>query len=500
MTVDAGTTIAGKYLVEKEIRKETMAILYAARDTSADRPVWLKVIHPHLVAQGKFVERFHREAEILTGLNLLQVPTILDYGVEGETHYIVTEPVAGRSLKDTLQRFSALEAEQALDYVRQTAECLSMVSLKGVVHRDIRPANIIVAPDGSVKIVNFGFAHSAESEGMTVTEMLGTPDYISPEQAEGSGVDIRSDIYSLGVTLYELLAGETPYHGTSQVEVVMKHLSAPIPSVRHVRPDVSAGVDGIIKRCMAKSADERYQTPAELIADIDRVLGRSPAEIPAEPAPFAAPPVEPAPFVPPPVKPAPVAAAPVNHIPEPAMNNYGLTSAQLRMRRGPLPGRSFPLAGEKAYVGRDQGNDIVIDDPEVSRRHAGISRGPSGYSIEDVGSTNGTFVNGVRITSPRALRDGDIIGLGQVVLAFEEAAEVGGDTVTDMPTAPPPLTHEAPPPPAYASPTPPAPATSAGGFGGAGWFLVGCGCVVLLIVIAVVALIATGIISLPASL
>jgi hypothetical protein len=484
MTVDAGTTIAGKYLVEKEIREEAMAILYAARDTSDDQPVWLKAIHPRLAAEGKFVERFRQEAEIMADLDLPQVPKVLDYGVEGGTHYIVTEPVPGRLLEDTLQQLGALEVEQALNYVQQTAECLHEVNMKGVVHRDIRPANIIVTPTGSVKIVNFGFARSAERKGITMTEMLGTPDYISPEQAEGSEVDIRSDIYSLGVTLYELLAGETPYHDPTQVGVVMKHISAPIPSVRHVRPDVPVEVDEIIKRCMAKSPDDRYQTPAELIADIRRSLGPPSAKRPAEPAPAKMP-----------------VTTPDYDQGVPAANNYGPAAAQLRMRRGPLPGRSFPVGGERTYIGRDLGNDIVIDDPEISRRHACITCGPSGYSIEDLGSTNGTFVNGIHITGLQALRDGDIIGLGQVVLAFEETMEVGGDTVTSAPPAPPPVDRRAPPSrPAYSPPPAAAPVVAPAEEGGeVRWFLIGCGCVVvavLLIAIAVAALIATGVIDL----
>jgi serine/threonine protein kinase len=285
MTLTAGTTVAGKYLVEKEIRKETMAMLYAAHDTVEDRPVWLKAIHPHLVARGKFVERFRREAEILAQLDLPQVPKVLDYGVEGQVHYIVMEQVVGSSLEDTLQRVGTLEVEQALNYVQQTAECLHLVNLKGVVHRDIRPANIIATPTGSVKIINFGLAQSAEGAGMTATEALGTPDYISPEQAEGGEVDIRSDLYSLGATLYELLAGEPPYRGASPMEVVMKHLSAPLPSLRHVRPDAPPEVDEIIRRCMAKKPGDRYQTPAELIADIRRLLGQPPIELPTKLSP-----------------------------------------------------------------------------------------------------------------------------------------------------------------------------------------------------------------------
>jgi hypothetical protein len=170
------------------------------------------------------------------------------------------------------------------------------------------------------------------------------------------------------------------------------------------------------------------------------------------------------------------------------INNYNTAPAQLRVRQGPLPGRSFPVAGEKAYIGRDLGSDIAIDDPEVSRRHACITRGPGGYSIEDLGSTNGTFVNGIRITGPQALRDGDIIGLGQVIVAFEETVETGGDTITGFPAAPP-VGRQAPPPQAHY-----APAESAEGESGALWFLVGCGCIivaVLLIAVAIAVLLAT---------
>jgi hypothetical protein len=181
------------------------------------------------------------------------------------------------------------------------------------------------------------------------------------------------------------------------------------------------------------------------------------------------------------------------------MNNYVPAAAQLRIRRGPLPGQSFPLAGENTYIGRDLSNEVVIDDPEVSRRHACITRGPGGYSIKDMGSTNGTFVNGIRIADSQALRDGDIVGLGQIVLAFEETAEAGGDTVTGIPVTPPPMARETLPPPAYSPPPPATPPAPAEGGGGVRWFLVGCGCVViavLLMATVVAILITTGTISL----
>jgi len=183
------------------------------------------------------------------------------------------------------------------------------------------------------------------------------------------------------------------------------------------------------------------------------------------------------------------------------MKDYDAVPARLRIRQGPLPGKTFPVAGEKTYIGRDLGNDIVIDDPEVSRRHACIVRQAGGYSIEDMGSTNGTFVNGVRITGltgkSQPLRDGDIIGLGQVILAFEETVEAGGDTIVSG-VAPPPPAY-APPHPAYAAPPPTTPSSSALGGGNARWFLLGCGCVFvafLSLVILIAVLIATGVIDL----
>jgi serine/threonine protein kinase len=334
MTLTAGTTIAGKYLVEKEIRKEKTALLYAARDTVGNRQVWLKAMHPDLVAQGKFVEQFRREAEILAQLDLPQVPKILDRGVEGQVHYIVTEQVAGSPLKDMLQRLGTLEVEQALNYVRQTAECLHLANLKGVVHRDICPANIIVTPTGGVKIINFGLLQSAEAEEINPLEMMDTPDYIAPEQAEGDEVDIRSDIYSLGATLYELLAGEPPYRGVNPMEVVMKHLSAPLPSLRHVRPDAPPEVDEIIRRCMAKKPGDRYQDPAELIADIRRLLGQSPIELPTELAPEVAAPTAP---------PAEVAAPP----PPPEAPPSPPPPAEVAPAPIPLPIEVEPTPGEK---------------------------------------------------------------------------------------------------------------------------------------------------------
>lgn len=458
MTLAAGTTIAARYLVEREIRKEPMAILYSARDTGDDRPIWLRIIPPGLVAEGEFVKRFRREVELLRELALPQIPKVLDYGVEGGNCYIVTEPVPGKSLEEMLQESGTLEVRRALEYVQQTAECLDEVGRKGVVHGDLRPANIIVNPNNNVRIVNFGLARSVEGNGITIPDAMTMLYYISPEQTEGVEPDVRSDIYALGVTLYEMLTGEVPYRGSSQTEIVMQHLNAQIPLPSKLCPDVPREVNEIVKRCLAKDPNDRYQTPQELVNAIRRFVVPSPLE-------------------------PPIAKTAVQ-----TMNNYNnLTPAQLRIRRGPLPGRSYTLFGEKTFIGRDLGNDFSIEDPEVSRRHACVTRKGKDYSIEDLGSTNGTFVNGIRVAGQQALHDGDIIGLGQIVLAYEETVEVSNDaTLTGIPAMAPPPAQ--PRPAEYAQPPTTGPTTAAEETPQVRWFLLGCGCVIVFVLVLAISL------------
>jgi len=281
-----GKTIANKYKIYEQIGEGTVAEVFMGRDLTTNRMVAIKIIRPHLVDEGKFLERFRREAKVLADFDSPYAVQVYDYGTDGETNFIVLELIQGRILSDIIKAEGPMDVDRALELIRQIAECLQAAQQKGIVHRDIKPANVMVTTDGLIKVMDFGFARGAISTGLTATDVLGTPSYISPEQADGKEVDTRTDIYSLGVSLYEMLTGEVPYKGDTAIDVVLAHMTAPIPSVCSLRPDVPGAVDKIIARCMAKEPRDRYQTAAELVRAIDAALGKHivPSPEPVRPA------------------------------------------------------------------------------------------------------------------------------------------------------------------------------------------------------------------------
>ncbi|MDH4135331.1 MAG: protein kinase [Anaerolineae bacterium] len=282
-----GTTIKGRYRIYDEVGEGAAGSVYLARDQEEARIVAVKVVHSHLTKDGQFMERFQREANILAELKEFESPHIVrlyEFGEEDGMIYIVTEFVEGRTLAEILAARRTLEVDQALVVARQVAECLEVTSRKNIVHRDLKPANLMITPEGTVKVMDFGIARSLMYTGLTSTGVLGTPYYISPEQAEGSkDLDARTDMYSLGVCLYQMLTGELPYTGSSPLELILQHVEAPIPSVRDKQPDVPLSVDEIIRKCMAKRIQDRYAIPADLIAAIDEALKGEVAEAVAKP-------------------------------------------------------------------------------------------------------------------------------------------------------------------------------------------------------------------------
>jgi serine/threonine protein kinase len=282
-----GKTIKGRYKIYDEVGEGAAGSVYLARDQEEARIVAVKVVHSHLTKDGQFMERFQREANILAELKEFESPHIVrlyEFGEEDGMVYIVTEFVEGRTLAEILAARRTLEVDEALVIAHQIAECLEVTSRKNIVHRDLKPANLMITPEGTVKVMDFGIARSLMYTGLTSTGVLGTPYYISPEQAEGSkGLDARTDIYSLGVCLYEMLTGELPYTGTSPLELILQHVEAPIPSVRDKQPDVPLSVDEIVRKCMAKKVQDRYATPTDLIAAIAEALKGEVAEAVAKP-------------------------------------------------------------------------------------------------------------------------------------------------------------------------------------------------------------------------
>ena len=282
-----GETIKGRYKIYDEVGEGAAGSVYLARDQEEARIVAIKVVHSHLTKDGQFMERFQREASILAELKEFESPHIVrlyEFGEEDGMVYIVIEFVEGRTLAEILAARGTLEVDEALVVTRQVAACLEVTNRKNIVHRDLKLANLMITPEGTVKVMDFGIARSLMYTGMTSTGVLGTPYYISPEQAEGrKNLDSRTDMYSLGVCLYQMLTGELPYVGESPMELILQHVEAPIPSVRNKRPDVPPSVDEIVRRCMAKKVEDRYATPADLIAALDRALKSEVAEAIAKP-------------------------------------------------------------------------------------------------------------------------------------------------------------------------------------------------------------------------
>jgi serine/threonine protein kinase len=267
-----GKVIRDTYRIYDEIGRGSVATVYLAKDLQRNRVVALKIMHPELAEESQFVRRFQREAKLLSKLDSPHIIKLLDYGSDEGMDFVVLEYMEGRTLSAILEEEGALEVEWALSLARQVGQGLAHADEAGIVHRDIRPANIMVAPSGLVKIMDFGIARGADLSRLTATGVLGSPHYLSPEQAEGKEVDIRSDIYSLGVTLFQMLTGRQPYEADNAMDIVLKHLQEPVPSLRQFDEEIPGKVDELVKRCLAKAPEERFQTPEELMEAIDRAL------------------------------------------------------------------------------------------------------------------------------------------------------------------------------------------------------------------------------------
>jgi serine/threonine protein kinase len=265
-----GRIIKGRYRIMDEVGRGSVSTAYLARDVAEGRVVALKVIHPDLVSEGQFLRRFQREAKLLARLNCPQAVTLLDHGKDAGQSFIILEYVPGKTVTAILEEEGALEIERALDIAQQVAQCLVAADKVGIVHRDIRPSKIMVTTKGRVKVMDFGIAKGVDLSRLTATGTLGSPHYLSPELAEGKEADIRSDIYSLGVMLFEMLIGERPYDADNAVDIVLKHLQDPIPSLQELDKEIPAEVDELVAKCLAKDPADRFQTPVDLIEAINK--------------------------------------------------------------------------------------------------------------------------------------------------------------------------------------------------------------------------------------
>ncbi len=277
-----GTLIGGRYRVEEEIGRGGMSTVYKAFDTVLERPVAIKLMHREITSDSDQLERFRREARSVAQLNHPHVVTVIDAGEEptGEsgpgstgTPYIVLEYVDGETLKDIIRREGPLEIPQAIAYAIEIARALGAAHERQIVHRDVKPHNILISEEGGAKITDFGIARTLTEQGLTMAgRVLGTTDYVSPEQALGQPVTGQSDLYSLGIVLYEMLTGDVPFHAESPVAVAMKHVREDVPDVQLLRPEVSAATASVVDRAVAKDLTRRYSDAAAMAADLEDVL------------------------------------------------------------------------------------------------------------------------------------------------------------------------------------------------------------------------------------
>src|SRR3954467_14892989 len=295
MSSQVGTLLSGRYRLDAQIGAGGMSTVYRAFDTVLERQVAIKLMHREIAADADQLERFRREARAVAQPNHPHVVGVIDageapppdeqtgFGEPVAMPYIVFEYVEGETLKDRIRRVGRLPVPEAggyaihvagaLAYAIEIARALQAAHDRRIVHRDVKPQNVLIDDEGTAKVTDFGIARSLTEEGLTADgRVLGTTDYVSPEQALGHDVGPQSDLYSLGIVLFEMLTGDVPFHGENQVAVAMKHVREDLPDVQMLRPQVSSALAAIIDSATAKDLDRRYQEDAELIEDLEDVL------------------------------------------------------------------------------------------------------------------------------------------------------------------------------------------------------------------------------------
>ena len=254
------TLVDSRYLIVRRIGSGGMADVYCAEDTHLGRQVALKVLHRRFAQDQEFVERFRREASAAAGLQHPNVVGVFDRGRHDGTYYIAMEHLPGRTLKEIVTTEAPLEQARVVDLGMQILQAAGFAHRPGVIHRDFKPHNVIVDDSGSVKVTDFGIARAGASEMTETGSIMGTAQYLSPEQAQGHAVTAASDLYSIGVMLYEMLAGRLPFEGDSAVSVALKHLSEPPPPISQFRPDVSPALESVVMAALAKDPAHRWQS------------------------------------------------------------------------------------------------------------------------------------------------------------------------------------------------------------------------------------------------
>lgn len=271
-----GSKINDRYQIIKTLGEGGMANVYLAHDTILDRDVAVKVLRGDLATDEKFIRRFQREALSASSLSHPNIVEMYDVGEDDGQYYIVMEFVDGKTLKQVLKQRGHLSVTEVIDIMSQVTDGMAHAHDAYIIHRDIKPQNIMMLSNGMIKITDFGVATALNSTQLTQTNsVMGTVHYLPPEQAQGKGSTIRSDIYSMGIMMYELLSGSTPYKGETAVEIALKHLKEPLPSIRKVSSQIPQSIENVIIKSTAKNPKNRYSDAREMFEDLKTALDDS---------------------------------------------------------------------------------------------------------------------------------------------------------------------------------------------------------------------------------
>ena len=433
-----GHVIKGRYKLIDELGRGSFATVYIARDTKNNRIYAVKIMHIEFSDDGELLARFQREADILSHLSDPHIVKIFDYGDESDIHYILMDYIDGQNLKYHTLTQGPMDAYRALDYAKQIAMGLDTAYKHGVVHRDIKPQNIVINSQDVVKITDFGLARSRETVTLTQSNVfMGTAYYIPPEQAEsGRSADTRSDLYSVAAVLFEMLTGRPPFEGETAVDIVIKHMNEKVPSICRLRTDLPPELDQFMQKAMAKSPDDRYQTPKEFIAAIEQIQKRIQASQPKGRPSIEYNPVSENGYEHPAGQKVPEGqVVTLPSVQEPQRQKVKTDAEVVKSSSLPQKKARFyvlasnqyiELAGELMVVGRQDPvlgifPEINLPDKTVGRRHAYVRNQQGQFTVEDLNALNKTRLNGV-ILAPheeRTLKDGDILRFGSVEVRFE---------------------------------------------------------------------------------